>query len=386
MKLYADISKTEPQDDGTLKVWGFASSDAKDSDGETITPDAMKAAIPDYMKFGAVREMHGSSAAGTAIEIAVDEVGKTTFGAHIIDPIAVKKISHGVYKGFSIGGKATSRDPVNKTIITGLKLVEVSLVDRPANPDAVFTMFKAEKSTDEVADLEKSAIADIAEMLNSKTITPSQILKAAKDSLVKVEPKVEPAAEVVPAVEAVAKAGKQFSAKTQAALADVHATAQSVCDKMSALNYQDADEPADAPADDAAKAAAVELAKVEATKVGPAGIAGVQGPGPCPMGPSAAEALDKAELAKTELAKVAAADLVKAELAKRDDLITKLSARLEILEAQPMPGKALLKAIAKGDDVETPIQDSELPKDATPEMRALDGIKKAFRTGGRIVG
>ena len=68
MKLYADIAKTEEQDDGTIKVWGWASTGAVDSDGEIITPDAMKAALPDYMKFGAVREMHQSKAAGTAIE------------------------------------------------------------------------------------------------------------------------------------------------------------------------------------------------------------------------------------------------------------------------------------------------------------------------------
>ncbi len=62
-KLYAEIAKMEAQDDGTVKVWGYASSEAVDSDGEVIAAEAMKAAIPDYMKFGAVREMHGSNAA-----------------------------------------------------------------------------------------------------------------------------------------------------------------------------------------------------------------------------------------------------------------------------------------------------------------------------------
>jgi hypothetical protein len=42
-----------------------------DSDGEIITPEAMKAALPEYLKFGAVREMHGANAAGTAIEAEV---------------------------------------------------------------------------------------------------------------------------------------------------------------------------------------------------------------------------------------------------------------------------------------------------------------------------
>lgn len=144
-RLYAEIAKTEAQEDGTIKVFGYASSGAEDSDGETITSDAMKAALPDYMKFGAVREMHDAKkAAGTAIEAEVQEDGRTWFGAHVVDPVAVKKVETGVYKGFSIGGKVTERDSLNKRLIKGVKLVEVSLVDRPANPEAVFTMFKAE--------------------------------------------------------------------------------------------------------------------------------------------------------------------------------------------------------------------------------------------------
>jgi phage head maturation protease len=142
LKLYGDIAKTEEQSDGTVKVWGYASSSAVDSDGETITPDAMKAALPEYMKFANVREMHTSKAAGIAIEAEVQEDGRTFFGAHVIDPVAVMKVKAGVYKGFSIGGKVTSRDKVNKSIIDGLRLAEVSLVDRPANPEALFTFFK----------------------------------------------------------------------------------------------------------------------------------------------------------------------------------------------------------------------------------------------------
>lgn len=143
-KIYTEIAKTEELDDGTLKVYGYASTGSEDSDGETVTPDAMKAAIPSYMKWGAVREMHQAKAAGTAIHAEVQDDGKTFFGAHVVDSEAVKKVKTGVYKGFSIGGKVKNRDEVNKTIITELNLIEVSLVDRPANPEAVITMYKAE--------------------------------------------------------------------------------------------------------------------------------------------------------------------------------------------------------------------------------------------------
>lgn len=192
-KLYAEIAKMEAQDDGTVKVWGYASSEAVDSDGEIIAAEAMKAAIPDYMKFGAVREMHGSNAAGTAIEINVEDDGRTFFGAHIVDPVAVTKVKTGVYKGFSIGGSVTARDELNKSQITGLKLTEISLVDRPANPDAVFTCFKADKPKDEEEankdETEKSESINLSEseIILLKTILARLEKSSVPDSLAKAE-------------------------------------------------------------------------------------------------------------------------------------------------------------------------------------------------------
>jgi phage head maturation protease len=174
-KLFADITKTEELDDGTVKVWGYASTESVDSDGETVTADAMKAALPGYMKWANVREMHQAKAAGTAIEAEVQDDGRTWFGAHIIDSEAVKKVKSGVYKGFSIGGKVTERDQLNKTVIKGINLVEVSLVDRPANPEAVFTVVKAE-TLDEPA----SAIDQLAELLNKGEVTAEKLVEMAK--------------------------------------------------------------------------------------------------------------------------------------------------------------------------------------------------------------
>lgn len=61
----------------------------------------------------------------------------------VIDDRAWRLVCEGVYKGFSIGGRATKRDPQNRKIIKALELREVSLVDRPACPDAVFDCWKA---------------------------------------------------------------------------------------------------------------------------------------------------------------------------------------------------------------------------------------------------
>jgi hypothetical protein len=205
-RLYAPISKTEELDDGTLKVWGYASSGTVDSDGETITADAMKAALPDYLKFGAVRDMHKADAVGTAIEAEVQDDGRTWFGAHVVDPVAVLKVRNNVFKGFSIGGRITGRDPIAKTTITGLKLVEVSLVDRPANPDAVFTMFKAEIEAEAAPAL--SAIDEMSAMIAKGETTPEAILDLIK------------AAQVVPAAEAAAEVGEDAPAATEVAQAD----------------------------------------------------------------------------------------------------------------------------------------------------------------------
>lgn len=140
--LFAPFEKVEELDDGTLKVFGIASSESRDSDGELIRADAVRAALPDYLRFGAVREMHQPIAAGTALEAQVDDAGVTHFGAHVVDDSSVKKVRAGVLKGFSLGGKITKRNADDKSIIEGLKLTEISLVDRPANPDSVISLVK----------------------------------------------------------------------------------------------------------------------------------------------------------------------------------------------------------------------------------------------------
>lgn len=145
MKLYGTITKSEKQADGTMIVMGYASSESKDVDGEIIKADAIKGAIPDYMKFANVREMHkADKAAGTVLEMEVQADGRTFVKTHIVDAEACKKVAHNVYKGFSIGGKVTERDADDKTIIKGIRLSEISLVDRPANPDSIFTFAKVD--------------------------------------------------------------------------------------------------------------------------------------------------------------------------------------------------------------------------------------------------
>jgi hypothetical protein len=152
IKLYGAFSKAEKQPDGTIIVKGIASSEAIDGDGETIKAAAMKAAIPDYMKFGAIREMHKPIAAGVALKCDVGPDGKTTIEAKIVDPSTVKKVEENVLKGFSIGGRVTERDSADGSVITGIKLTEISLVDRPCNPEALVSLCKVDSDDDKDED------------------------------------------------------------------------------------------------------------------------------------------------------------------------------------------------------------------------------------------
>jgi HK97 family phage prohead protease len=141
MRFYAPIAKVDAAE---RMVWGYASTDAEDDQGEIITRDAMAAALADYLKFANIREMHQMSAVGVAEEASVDDKGLYV-GARIVDPRAWDKVTSGVYKGFSVGGRVRSRDPADRNVITALTLTEISLVDRPANPEAVFDCWKVER-------------------------------------------------------------------------------------------------------------------------------------------------------------------------------------------------------------------------------------------------
>ena len=160
MRLYGAIQKVEPQDDGTVRVHGIATSEAVDEQGEIVRADAIRAAIPDYMRFPALREMHQLSAAGTTLEVEVCEDGITRIVAHVVDPVAVAKVRNQVYRGFSIGGRVTQRESGNPKTITGLVLNEISLVDRPANPEAIFDCWKAAMASDSTPGFAEVFIAE----------------------------------------------------------------------------------------------------------------------------------------------------------------------------------------------------------------------------------
>lgn len=190
--VYGDIAKFESLDDGSIIVEGIASSEVRDHDGEVITADAMRKAIPAYMTAPAVREMHQPIAAGRMLSAFVDENGETHVRAKIVDKGTIQKIKDKVLRGFSIFGSALKREG-NK--ITELVLKTIDVVDLPNNPKSLFSIAKFDKPGDACTDpqcknhhesaIEKCSICK-SKMAKAETTNPMTTDELAKfDALTK---------------------------------------------------------------------------------------------------------------------------------------------------------------------------------------------------------
>jgi hypothetical protein len=133
------------EDNGDVIVEGYASTDKLDDQGDIVTLDAIKDALPDYMKWANLREMHSNIAAGKVEDAHVDDKG-LFIRARVVNPDSKDKVLKGVLKGFSIGGRKVLK--AGKEIIR-LVLNEISLVDRPANPECVLSFGKVSENPDD---------------------------------------------------------------------------------------------------------------------------------------------------------------------------------------------------------------------------------------------
>jgi len=152
------IEKADKNSDGTLTVYGKATDDSLDIDQQICDSDWLKRAMPHWFKTGGnIREQHSNIAAGVAKEYEVKEDGHY-ITALVVDPVSVKKVENGVLKGFSIGIKnprvTRDKSAMNGRIIDG-QIVEVSLVDRPANPNCQLVLAKSAGADDTVIQVEE---------------------------------------------------------------------------------------------------------------------------------------------------------------------------------------------------------------------------------------
>jgi hypothetical protein len=156
IQLFAALTKV---DEPRREVWGLATAEVIDKDGEIFDYASSKQYFEDWSQeiaaatsgrsLGNVREMHRSSAVGKLVDLQFDDQSKTiAVGAKIVDDAAWEKCMEGVYTGFSIGGRYVNIWPDGEFLRFTAQPVEISVVDNPAVPNAHFTTIKSDGSTE----------------------------------------------------------------------------------------------------------------------------------------------------------------------------------------------------------------------------------------------
>ena len=164
IQLFAALTKV---DELKREVWGLATAEVVDKDGEIFDYASSKPYFQDWSdeissatsgrSLGNVREMHQSSAVGKLVDLKFDDEQKTVaIGARIVDDAAWQKCVEGVYTGFSIGGRYVNLWPDGEFLRFTARPAEISVVDNPSVPNAHFTAIKRD-GTEEVRKFSEKA-------------------------------------------------------------------------------------------------------------------------------------------------------------------------------------------------------------------------------------
>ena len=144
---FGHITKFEKTEDGTLMVYGKAAGADLDLDGQRCDPVWLKSAMPSWHEWGNVREQHANIAAGVGVELTEgDEPGDWFLKAEIVDAGTIRKVEKRVLKGFSVGivnGRVIKSKLAPNGVIDDGTIAEISLVDRPCNPQATLAIAKS---------------------------------------------------------------------------------------------------------------------------------------------------------------------------------------------------------------------------------------------------
>ena len=138
-------------------IEGMANVEVKDLQGDYIPIDVMKRAMIKFMeRSGALNYRHTNHIIGKVLSFWVDEDKSGRKGVKILAKIynddelmdkAWDEIRKGELKGFSIGGVAKSRDGEE---LKEISIHEISVVEKPANPEALIESMTFAKGVDEM--------------------------------------------------------------------------------------------------------------------------------------------------------------------------------------------------------------------------------------------
>lgn len=424
IKMNFPIMKSEKLEDGRLMIEGVATSEAVDNANEIIDYDSAKSAFADWK--GNIREQHDpKKAVGKAIEVIADDASRQIIVKAFISKGAQdtqEKILDGTLSDFSISGRVEKRikekaqkgdGEVEVTRLVMKRISETSVVDSGCNPETSFSIVKADGDSlllvgaEEGEEAEKSepgAIDLLADMLNKGEVSAEQLLAFAKGE-------ATPSPTVAPVEgegqEAAKSDGESETQKgmwqleTFASL--ISSIGNMVSDTAWEAEYEGDNSPLPANLMEWLKAGVVifkDMAEEETNEL--LASLGEKFPAPAAtaveLGDGKNDDVVKAEFASLQdsvtkalaIDSDSSADDVAKAIGSLRDEVAKANDRIKALETQPAPGKALLKAIAKGDDVDPEAASGK----TTDTVKSADGqdndiatmIKSIHQSGGRFVG
>jgi hypothetical protein len=144
---------------GHLYLAGYASNGNEDEDAQNMDMESLKTVYKSYMENPVVKLLHDKApqwkgAVGVVVEKFVDSAGKTwetSFGAKPFLVVRISKspklewlrgmIDEGMFRGFSIGGKAKSITDAGTIIVKSW--LETSIVDVPSAKGSFFQVLKS---------------------------------------------------------------------------------------------------------------------------------------------------------------------------------------------------------------------------------------------------
>jgi len=150
-------------DEAAHMVWGVATSEKPDSDGEICDYDFCKAEMRKWSEdafkkttaagqepsLGNMRVMHQLEIGGKAIKITYDDEAKKIWvGSTPANDDVWNLLKGGFLTSHSIGGAYAWKRQEGEYVRFGPKIGEISYVDQGANSDAAFSYVKADGSTE----------------------------------------------------------------------------------------------------------------------------------------------------------------------------------------------------------------------------------------------
>lgn len=175
-------------------IWGYATTDTLDKQGEVLSEKAIRNALPDYKKWRNIREMHQQKTVGKAEHLLMIPGKGLLVGIKITDESCWEKIQSGLYQGLSIGGIIHNREKRffggrMLTVITELTIAEISVVDQPANNETTLLIKPEEKKEEETKLFEKwfNKVAVAEEKKGEEESVPEELLATLLEKLAEIK-------------------------------------------------------------------------------------------------------------------------------------------------------------------------------------------------------